>query len=137
VALADAKGRCRQNELFARNLVARSDLDAAETAYETATTQVNAAKAQVSQAEATLKIAETNLRYTRIISPVNGIVVSRNVDVGQTVAASDAYTFQHRAGPDEDADSSVAGRTSGRRYVGQPAEFTVDAYPDSPFRGVP
>jgi len=139
VTLADAKRSMnRQKELFAKNLVARSDLDAAETAYETATTQVNAAKAQVSQAEATLRIAETNLRYTRIISPVNGTVVSRNVDVGQTVAASFQTPTLFNIAQDltkMQVDSSVAEADIGKVQVGQPVEFTVDAYPDSPFRG--
>ena len=140
VALVDAKRTMnRQKELFAKNLVARSDLDAAETAYETANTQVSAAKAQVGQAEATLKIAETNLRYTKIISPVNGIVVSRNVDVGQTVAASFQTPTLFNIAQDltkMQVDSSVAEADIGKIRVGQQVEFTVDAYPDSPFRGL-
>jgi HlyD family secretion protein len=131
VVLADAKRSMdRQKELFARNLVARSDLDAAETAYETANTQLSAAKAQVGQAEATLRIAETNLRYTKIISPVNGIVVSRNVDVGQTVAASFQTPTLFNIAQDltkMQVDSSVAEADIGKQ--GQPVEFTVDAYP--------
>ncbi len=71
----------RNQELFSRNLVPRSDLDTAETNYD-------GAKAQLEQAKAALKVADTNLRYTRILSPVDGIVISRNVDIGQTVAAS-------------------------------------------------
>ena len=90
-SLVDAQRTMNRNrELFSRNLIARSELDTSETNYETAKAQVSASKAQVSQAEAALKNAETNLRYTRILSPVDGIVISRNVDVGQTVAA----TFQ-------------------------------------------
>jgi HlyD family secretion protein len=139
VALADAKRTMnRQRELFAQNLVARSDLDAAETAYDTAATQLSAAKAQVSQAEAALKIAETNLKYTRIISPVNGIVVSRNVDTGQTVAASFQTPTLFNIAQDltkMQVDSSVAEADIGKIEVGQPVEFTVDAYPDSPFKG--
>ena len=139
VALADAKRTLnRQKELFAKNLVARSDVDAAETAYDTAGTQVSAAKAQVSQAEAALRIAETNLRYARIISPVNGIVVSRNVDIGQTVAASFQTPTLFNIAQDltkMQVDSSVAEADIGKIQVGQPVEFTVDAYPDSPFQG--
>ena len=139
VALADAKRTLnRQKELFAKNLVARSDVDAAETAYDTAGTQVSAAKAQVSQTEAALRIAETNLRYTRIISPVNGIVVSRNVDIGQTVAASFQTPTLFNIAQDltkMQVDSSVAEADIGKIQVGQPVEFTVDAYPDSPFQG--
>jgi HlyD family secretion protein len=139
VALADAKRTLdRQKELFAKNLVARSDVDAAETAYDTAGTQVSAAKAQVSQSEAALLIAETNLRYTRIISPVNGTVVSRNVDIGQTVAASFQTPTLFNIAQDltkMQIDTSVAEADIGKIQVGQPVEFTVDAYPDSPFRG--
>jgi len=139
VALADAKRTLnRQKELFAKNLVARSDVDAAETAYDTAGTQVSAAQAQVSQTEAALRIAETNLRYTRIISPVNGIVVSRNVDIGQTVAASFQTPTLFNIAQDltkMQVDSSVAEADIGKIQVGQPVEFTVDAYPDSPFQG--
>ena len=139
VAVADAKRTMnRQKELFAKNLVARSDVDAAETAYDTANTQVSAAKAQSSQTEAALKIAETNLRYTRIISPVNGTVVSRNVDTGQTVAASFQTPTLFNIAQDltkMQIDSSVAEADIGKIQVGQPVEFTVDAYPDSPFKG--
>ncbi len=139
VALADSKRTLsRQKELFAKNLIARSDVDAAETAYDTAGTQVSAAKAQLSQTEAALSIAETNLRYTRIVSPVNGTVVSRNVDTGQTVAASFQTPTLFNIAQDltkMQIDSSVAEADIGKIQVGQPVEFTVDAYPDSPFQG--
>jgi HlyD family secretion protein len=139
VALADARRTLnRQRALFAKNLIARSDVDAAETAYDTAGTQVSAAKAQLSQTEAALHIAETNLRYTRIESPVNGIVVSRNVDTGQTVAASFQTPTLFNIAQDltkMQIDSSVAEADIGKIRVGQPVEFTVDAYPDSPFKG--
>jgi HlyD family secretion protein len=139
VALADAKRTLnRQKELFAKNLISRSDVDAAETVYDTDGTQVSAAKAQLSQADAALHIAETNLRYTSIVSPVNGIVVSRNVDTGQTVAASFQTPTLFNIAQDltkMQIDSSVAEADIGRIQVGQPVEFTVDAYPDSPFKG--
>lgn len=139
VALADSKRNLgRQSELFAKNLVARSDVDAAETAYDTAGTQVTASKAQLSQTEAALKIAETNLRYTNIVSPVNGTVVSRNVDIGQTVAASFQTPTLFNIAQDltkMQIDSSVAEADIGKIQLGQPVEFTVDAYPDSPFQG--
>lgn len=139
VALEDSKRTLnRQKELFAKNLISRSDVDAAETAYDTAGTQVSAAKAQLSQTEAALRIAETNLRYTRIVSPVNGIVVSRNVDTGQTVAASFQTPTLFNIAQDltkMQIDSSVAEADIGKIQVGQPVEFTVDAYPDNPFKG--
>lgn len=139
VGLADAQRTLnRQRELFAKNLVARSDVDAAETASDTAGTQVSAARAQVGQAEAALRIARTNLRYARIVSPVNGTVVSRNVDIGQTVAASFQTPTLFTIAQDltkMQIDSSVAEADIGKVRLGQPVEFTVDAYPDSPFRG--
>jgi HlyD family secretion protein len=139
VALADAKRTLgRQQELFAKNLISRSDVDAAETSHDTAGTQVTAAKAQLSQTQAALRIAETNLRYTKIVSPVNGIVVSRNVDTGQTVAASFQTPTLFNIAQDltkMQIDSSVAEADIGKIEVGQPVEFTVDAYPESPFQG--
>ncbi|MBI5640086.1 MAG: efflux RND transporter periplasmic adaptor subunit [Nitrospirae bacterium] len=138
-ALADTKRTMLRNkELFSRNLIARNDLDTAETNHETSRAQVTAARAQVSQSEAALRIAETNLRYTRIVSPVNGIVVSRNVDIGQTVAASFQTPTLFNIAQDltkMQIDSTVAEADIGKIKVGQPVEFTVDAYPDSPFRG--
>lgn len=128
----------RSRELFSRNLIAKNELDTSVTNYDTAKAQVSVARAQISQTEAALRIAETNLRYTRIISPVNGIVVSRNVDIGQTVAASFQTPTLFNIAQDltkMQIDSSVAEADIGKIKVGQPVEFTVDAYPDSPFRG--
>lgn len=139
-SLIDAKRTMERNrELFSRNLIAKSDLDTAETNYETAKAQVDAAKAQVLQAEAALKYAETNLRYTRILSPVDGIVVSRNVDVGQTVAASFQTPTLFNIAQDltkMQIDTNVAEADIGRVKIGQDVEFTVDAYPDVIFKGV-
>jgi len=92
----------------------------------------------MAQTEAALKITETNLRYTKIVSPVNGTVVSRNVDTGQTVAASFQTPTLFNIAQDltkMQVDSSVAEADIGKIQVGQPVEFTVDAYPDSPFKG--
>ncbi len=137
--LADAKRTMERNrELFARNLIARSDLDTAETNYNTSKAQVGASKAQVAQAGAALRTSEINLRYTRIISPVNGTVVSRNVDVGQTVAASFQTPTLFTIAQDltkMQIDSNIAEADIGRISVGQQVEFTVDAYPDITFKG--
>jgi HlyD family secretion protein len=138
-SLVDAKRTMGRNkELFSRNLIARSDLDTAETNYETAKAQVSAAKAQVAQAEAALEYAETNLRYTKILSPVNGIVVSRNVDVGQTVAASFQTPTLFTIAQDltkMQINTNVGEADIGRIKLGQDVEFTVDAYPDITFKG--
>lgn len=137
--LVDAKRtRDRNKELFSKNLIARSDLDTAETNYETNAAQVGAAKAQVSQADASLKNAQTNLGYTRILSPVDGTVVSRNVDVGQTVAASFQTPTLFTIAQDltkMQIDTNVDEADIGKVKVGQGVEFTVDAYPDIIFKG--
>ncbi|MBI3354792.1 MAG: efflux RND transporter periplasmic adaptor subunit [Nitrospirae bacterium] len=138
-SLVDAKRTMDRNrELFSRNLSARSDLDTAETNYDLAKTQVNAAKAQIAQSEAALKVAETNLRYTRILSPVDGIVVSRNVDVGQTVAASFQTPTLFTIAQDltkMQIDTNVDEADIGNIKVGYDVEFTVDAYPELTFKG--
>jgi HlyD family secretion protein len=129
----------RSRELFKKNLIARSELDTADTNSLTAKAQVSVAKAQEAQAGAALKNAETNLGYTRIISPVNGTVVSRNVDVGQTVAASFQTPTLFTIAQDltkMQVNSSVAEADIGRIQIDQPVEFTVDAYPESPFNGL-
>lgn len=135
----DAKRTMERNKaLFSKDLIARSEVDTAETNYETAKAQINASKAQITQAEASLKVAETNLRYTRIISPVNGIVVSRNVDVGQTVAASFQTPTLFTIAQDltkMQIDTNVAEADIGKVKQGQDVEFNVDAYPGVIFKG--
>lgn len=139
VALQDAERTMKRNrELYGRNLIAKSELDTAETNYESARAQIGASEAQVAQTDAALKAAETNLRYTRIISPVDGIVVSRNVDVGQTVAASFQTPTLFTIAQDltkMQIDSSVVEADIGKITAGLPVEFTVDAYPDVTFKG--
>ena len=137
--LIDAERKLERNrKLFSDNLVSKNDMDTSETNYETAKAQVSASKAQVAQAEATLKIAETNLRYTRILSPVEGIVVSRNVDVGQTVAASFQTPTLFTIAQDltkMQIDTNVDEADIGKVSAGQNVEFNVDAYPDITFKG--
>jgi len=137
--LIDAKRTMDRNkELFSKNLVARSDLDTAETNYETSKASVSAAKSQVAQSEAALSLTETNLYYTTIVSPVDGIVVSRNVDVGQTVAASFQTPTLFSIAQDltkMQIDTNVAEADIGKVKVGQDVEFTVDAYSDTTFKG--
>jgi HlyD family secretion protein len=138
-ALADATRTLERNRtLFTKNYIARSEFDAAETAQRSALAQLNMNKAQVEQQTANLNQEETNLRYTRILSPVNGIVISRNVDIGQTVAASFQTPTLFSIAEDltrMQIDTNVDEADIGRVRVGQDVEFTVDAYPDSTFRG--
>lgn len=137
--LTDAKRTLERNkELFSKNFIPKSELDTAETNYETAKAQVSVAKAQVAQTEASLKVAMTNLAYTKIVSPVNGIVISRNVDIGQTVAASFQTPTLFSIAQDltkMQINSSVVEADIGKVKAGLPVEFTVDAYPDITFKG--
>jgi len=138
-SLADAKRtRDRNKTLFNRNLIARSDLDTAETNAQVAVSQLSANSAQVAQTRAALSYAETNLRYAQIISPVDGTVISRNVDVGQTVAASFQTPTLFTIAQDltrMQIDTNVDEADIGKVQLNQPVEFTVDAYPDFVFRG--
>jgi HlyD family secretion protein len=137
--LVDSKRTYERNkELFSKNLVPRSDLDTAETNFETAKAQVSSAKAQIEQAKASLDYAQQNLEYTKIISPVDGVVISRNVDVGQTVAASFQTPTLFTIAQDltkMQIDTNVAESDIGVVKVGQEVDFTVDAYPDTTFTG--
>jgi HlyD family secretion protein len=137
--LVDAKRTMDRNRnLLSKNLIARSDLETAETNYETAKAQVGVSKAQVAQTEAALKITETNIGYTKILSPVDGVVISRNVDIGQTVAASFQTPTLFTIAQDltkMQIDTSVDEADIGKIITGQDVEFTVDAYPDITFKG--
>lgn len=129
----------RSRTLAAQKLIAQADADTSEANADAAQAAVEAAAGAVEQAKASLQQAEVNLAYTNIISPTSGIVISRNVDVGQTVAASlQAPTIFVIA---EDlakmqVDTSVAEADVGRLRAGMEATFTVDAYPSETFKGV-
>lgn len=138
-ALLDARRVLERNKaLFERKLIAKSDLDTSETNELAAAAQQSAAAAQVEQTKAALKIAATNLDYTRIVSPVDGLVISRNVDVGQTVAASFQTPTLFNIAQDlskMQIDTSVDEADIGRIRRGQPVEFYVDAYPEKILKG--
>jgi HlyD family secretion protein len=139
VALADAKRTLNRNrQLLQEGIIAQSDLDVAQTAYDSALTGVKAAEATVIQNRGALKQAQTNLNYSTIRSPVDGTVVSRNVDVGQTVAASFQTPTLFTIAQDltkMQIETSVDESDISRLRVGQKATFTVDAYPDQQFTG--
>lgn len=137
--LSDSKRNMERNrQLWERNLIARSDLDTAETNFNSNQAGLQAAQAQAAQQEAALRLAETNLRYTHIVSPVDGIVVSRAVDVGQTVAASFQTPTLFTIAQDltkMQIDTSVDEADIGKIQQNQAVDFTVDAYPDATFKG--
>jgi HlyD family secretion protein len=119
-------------------IVAQSDFDSAETRYQEATAAVKAAEGGVAQTRGSYSQALTNLRYATIRSPVDGIVVSRSVDMGQTVAASFQTPTLFTIAQDltrMQIETSVDEADISRVRVGQPATFTVDAYPADKFAG--
>jgi len=129
----------RQQELRQQGLISQADLDTALATRDQNAAGLSAAKATVLQAKADRDMAATNLAFTRITSPIDGIVVSRSVDVGQTVAAAfqaptlflianDLTKMQILANIDE-ADV-------GKVREGLEAKFTVDAYPGETFTGM-
>lgn len=139
VAVADALRTLERNrELRKKELMAQSDLDAAQTAYDAALAQLNVNQAQTAQAQAALSQAMVDLNNTVIRSPVDGIVISRNVDIGQTVAASlqapTLFTIANDLAKME-VHTSVDEADVGNVYDGQPVTFTVDAFPARRFRG--
>jgi HlyD family secretion protein len=167
VAVVDTKRTLDRNlELMKRNVIAQAALDTAQANYdsavaqkeasqaqmeqakaqvdsaralvETAKAQMESAKAQIEQAKAGLQVSETNLRYATIRSPVHGTVISRNVDVGQTVAASLQAPTLFTIAKDlteMQVDTNVSEADVGRIEMGHDATFTVDAYPERTFRG--
>jgi HlyD family secretion protein len=167
VAVVDSRRTLgRQQELRQRELIAQSDLDAAQMQSDSAVAQYDAtvaqeraqaaavtsaeaqlkvaeaqlenARAQVAQYQAALRQAEINLEHTVIVAPVDGVVVSRTVDVGQTVAASLQAPTLFTIAQDltkMQVDTNVAEADVGRVQVGHRASFTVDAFPGRTFRG--
>ena len=156
----------RKTQRFTRELIAKSDLDSSQAGYDSALATVDASKAneqslaaaigsaeaqlrvaqaqltsqqaQVKQKQAALHQAQVDLDHTRITAPVDGIVVSRQVDVGQTVAASLQAPVLFTIAQDltrMQVETSVDEADIGRVHLDSPATFTVDAFPNETFRG--
>jgi HlyD family secretion protein len=118
--------------------LARANADTAQAGVSAAEAQVKQAAAQVSQKKAAVDVSETNLNHTIIQAPINGIVVARNVDVGQTVAASLQAPTLFNIAQDltkMQVDTQTDESDVGNMKVGQEATFTVDAYPSETFHG--
>ncbi len=131
------------NEKRLRNLLAQQATS--QDSYDVANNTLNQARAQVAMDQATIQqrnaeldAAKVNLGYTNIVSPVDGIVVSRNVTVGQTVAASFQTPTLFLIATDlskMQVDTNVSESDIGGIHVGDKAQFTVEAYPDRVFEG--
>jgi HlyD family secretion protein len=156
----------RKAELFGRQLIAKSDLDTSQATYDAAVAQLDStrareqaltsgiqsalaqlrvaqataesARAQVKQKDAALKQAQVDLDHTTILAPVDGVVVSRQVDVGQTVAASLQAPVLFTIAQDltrMQVETSVDEADIGRIKLDDRASFTVDAFPGETFVG--
>ena len=128
----------RTARLAERRLVSDADLEAAQVALASAEAQVRSAEASVAQSKASLNQARVNLEHTIITSPIDGIVVSRAVDTGQTVAASmQAPTLFVLAADltQMHLNASIDESDVGQVEAGQAVTFRVDAYPDETFAG--
>ena len=132
------KELARARDLMKRDLVSTSELDAAVAGFDVSVAQVKVAEAGVAQSKAALESSQVSLRYTTILSPIDGIVISRNVDVGQTVAASLSAPTIYVIADDMkrvQVQASVAEADIGRVQAGQAIAFTVDAHRMQRFRG--
>jgi HlyD family secretion protein len=128
----------RAQELYEQKLISRNDLETAQSTAMQAEAALKSAEAQVTQARASLNQAEVNLGHTIIRSPIDGTVISRNVDVGQTVAASMSAPTLYVIAQDlkhMQVSASIDESDIGRIDSGQPVTFRVDAYPQQTFRG--
>ncbi len=142
----------RAKYLYEENLISQSDMDSMKQTYASALANVESIKSQIKAQEfaikaaegqlmqslASLKNAETNLRYTKIVSPVDGVVVTRNVEVGQTVAASFQTPTLFLIAKDlskMQVEATVSEADISKIREGQEVEFTVDAYPGRIFTG--
>jgi HlyD family secretion protein len=125
--------------VVAQQHAAEESVKAAQAQSDVAKSLIATNAAQVKQNTAALEAAKLDLEHTKIIAPVDGVVVARNVDVGQTVAASLAAPTLFQIAQDltkMQVDTNVSEADVGRVQVGQPATFTVDAYPGRTFKGV-
>ena len=122
----------RKRELAAKDFASRQDLDLAQAAYARAVAALDSARAEVGVAEADLKLNETNLGKSCICSPINGVVLSRSVDPGQTVASSFQAPVLFSIAEDlrqMELQADVDEADVGEVKEGQRATFSVDAFP--------
>ena len=128
----------RDSKLVAEGTVSQDTVDSEKSAYDQTVAQIGLDQAAIVDKQAALKAAEVNLAYTNIVSPVIGTVITRSIDVGQTVAASLASPTLFIIGKDlthMQVDSNVSEADVGGVRIGQGAFFTVQAFPGKTFHG--
>lgn len=128
----------RYKNLYKKNFVARSELDQAESDYLAKKASIGAQRASIAQSRASYNTAMTNLGYTKIVAPVDGTIISRDIDVGQPVAASfqapELFTIAQDLTKMQ-IEVNVSEADIGSVKEGQEVEYTLDGYPDSTFYG--
>ena len=139
VTVEDAQVKLkRANELWKAQLIPATDLETAQATARQSEASLKSAEAQVTQARGSLNQNRVNLAHSIITAPVDGVVISRNVDVGQTVAASMSAPTLFVIAKDltrMQVNASIDEADIGRIAPGQPVTFRVDAYPEDRFTG--
>ena len=128
----------RYRNLYARSFIPKADLDQAEADYKSNLAQVNAAKAKISQTRAQYNQSLVNLNYTKITAPVSGMIISREIDLGQPVAASFQAPELFTIAQDLEKmqiEVNVSEADIGDVKEGQEVTYTLDGYPNSIFNG--
>lgn len=140
VSLENSKKKYdRAKSLFEKELLSYEEFETAETQYFSAKADLQSSEARLEQAKAQLDTSKVDLTYTIIKSPIDGVVINRNVNVGQTVAASLQAPVLFQVANDltkMQVECSVDEADIGKVKEGQIARFTVDAFPDDRFSGV-
>ncbi len=129
----------RALSLFEKDLLSYEEKESIETNYYGAKSDIQSAEARLAQAKSQLETSKVNLTYTIIKSPIDGVVINRNINVGQTVAASFQAPVLFQIANDltkMQVECSVDEADIGKVAEGQQVRFTVDAFPDENFRGV-
>ena len=138
-SLSNAEAQLKRNqELLRRNLIARSTVDTSATDVAVRRAALRDARAKVAQGKVAVERAKTNLGYTRITSPVNGIVIDKKVEAGQTVASSYQTPTLFKIAQDlakMKIETKVDEADIGTVKEGQKVTFRVDAFPDEEFNG--
>ncbi len=137
--LAEAKKNLERNrDLFSRGYIAAMELDQSKTAYETSLSRLKSAEAYLSQARADLEYKKINLGHASIVSPIDGVVIDREVDEGQTVNASQSAPTLFTIAEDlarMQVEANIDEADIGQVRRGQTVQFTVDAFPEESFTG--
>lgn len=129
----------RYQKLYNQGYVSKDSLESAKTDYNVNLAETASTRADIQQASATLRNNLANLRYCRIVSPVDGVVISKNVEVGQTVASSFQTPTLFEVAQDLTKmriEASVSEADIGKVKQGQDVDYTLDGYPDKVFKGV-